>query len=85
MAKGMKMMGTLRLVDNSVPPFGAEIYNADGVSVAMVLEDGKAWLAGINANETLNVMWGQTAVQSNRPAWREQRTFGHASAVPLIL
>lgn len=57
MAKGMKMMGTLRLADNSVPPFGAEIYNTDGVSVAMVLEDGKAWLAGINANETLNVMW----------------------------
>lgn len=58
MAKGMKMMGTLRLTDGSVPPFGAEIYNTDGVSVAMVLEDGQAWLAGVNANETLNVMWG---------------------------
>lgn len=58
MAKGMKMMGTLRLADGSVPPFGAEIYNPDGVSVAMVLEDGQAWLAGVNANETLNVMWG---------------------------
>ncbi len=58
MAKGMKMMGTLRLADGSVPPFGAEIYNTDGVSVAMVLEDGQAWLAGGNANETLNVMWG---------------------------
>ena len=58
MAKGMKMMGTLRLADGNVPPFGAEIYNPDGVSVAMVLEDGQAWLAGVNANETLNVMWG---------------------------
>lgn len=58
MAKGMKMMGTLRLADNSVPPFGAEVYNADGISVAMVLEDGKAWLAGVNPDETLSVMWG---------------------------
>ncbi|WP_336221747.1 fimbria/pilus outer membrane usher protein [Citrobacter amalonaticus] len=58
MAKGMKMMGTLRLADNSFPPFGAEVYNTDGVSVAMVLEDGKAWLAGVNDDEVLNVMWG---------------------------
>ena len=58
MAKGLKLMGTLRLADNSEPPFGAEVLNADGISVAMVLEDGKAWLAGVNPGETLNVMWG---------------------------
>lgn len=58
MAKGMKMMGNIRLADNSTPPFGAEVYNADGVSVAMVLEDGKAWLAGVNPDETLRVNWG---------------------------
>lgn len=58
MAKGMKLMGTLRLADHSVPPFGAEVYNADGISVAMVLEEGKAWLAGVNPDETLNVVWG---------------------------
>ncbi|WHP31889.1 fimbria/pilus outer membrane usher protein [Trabulsiella odontotermitis] len=58
MAKGIKMMGTLRLADGSEPPFGAEVYNGDGVSVAMVMENGQAWLAGVNPDETLNVMWG---------------------------
>lgn len=58
MAKGLKMMGNIRLADNTTPPFGAEVYNSDGVSVAMVLEEGKAWLAGVNPNETLRVNWG---------------------------
>lgn len=57
MARGLKIMATLRLADNSVPPFGAEVYNADGVSVAMVLDNGQAWLAGVNPDETLNVVW----------------------------
>lgn len=58
MVKGMKMMGMLCFVDNSVFFFGVEIYNVDGVSVVMVLEDGKVWFVGINVNEILNVMWG---------------------------
>ncbi|MBV4414028.1 fimbria/pilus outer membrane usher protein [Enterobacteriaceae bacterium YMB-R22] len=58
MSKGNKLMATLRLADHSTPPFGAEVYNKDGVSVAMVLEEGKAWLAGVNPNETLKVNWG---------------------------
>lgn len=75
MAKGMKMMATLRLADNSVPPFGAEVYNADGVSVAMVLEDGKAWLAGVNPDETLNITWGgkQRCQVTLPPGSSEQR------------
>lgn len=45
-AQGQKMMALLRLKDGSVPPFGAEVFNANGVSVAMVMENGMAWIAG---------------------------------------
>ncbi|NDJ55755.1 fimbria/pilus outer membrane usher protein [Enterobacteriaceae bacterium 4M9] len=69
MAKGNRVMGTLRLADHSTPPFGAEVYNKDGVSVAMVLEEGKAWLAGVNPNETLKVNWGgKTQCEVTMPA-----------------
>ena len=62
-------MGTLRLADHSTPPFGAEVYNKDGVSVAMVLEEGKAWLSGVNPNETLKVNWGgKTQCEVTMPA-----------------
>jgi outer membrane usher protein FimD/PapC len=44
-AQGQKMMALLRLKDGSVPPFGAEVFNANGVSVAMVMENGMAWIA----------------------------------------
>lgn len=69
MAKGNRLMGTLRLADHSTPPFGAEVYNSDGVSVAMVLEEGKAWLSGVNPNETLKVNWGgKTQCEVTMPA-----------------
>lgn len=42
------MMALLRLKDGSVPPFGAEVFNANGVSVAMVMENGMARIAGVN-------------------------------------
>lgn len=42
------MMGLLRLADGSAPPFGAEIFNANGVSVAMVMDNGESWIAGSN-------------------------------------
>lgn len=57
MAKGLKIMGNIRLMDHSSPPFGAEVYNTDGVSVAMVLDDGNAWLAGVNPEDVLDVSW----------------------------
>ncbi|BDH44591.1 fimbrial protein SteB [Salmonella enterica subsp. enterica serovar Choleraesuis] len=64
MAKGEKMMATIRLADHSVPPFGSEVFNDDGVSVAMVLDGGVAWLAGVNPDEKLKVNWaGKTQCQ----------------------
>lgn len=57
------MMALLRLKDGSVPPFGAEVFNANGVSVAMVMENGMAWIAGVNPSERLSVAWaGRCAV-----------------------
>lgn len=56
--QGSRLMSVLRLRDGSFPPFGAEIRSAHGVSVAMVMEEGEAWLAGIAPGETLSVLWG---------------------------
>lgn len=60
-AQGQKMMALLRLKDGSVPPFGAEVFNANGVSVAMVMENGMAWIAGVNPAERLSVAWAGRA------------------------
>lgn len=69
MSKGMKMMANIRRSDSSTPPFGAEVFNGDGVSVAMVLDDGQAWLAGVNPDETLKVVWnGKTQCKITIPA-----------------
>lgn len=57
MAKGEKMMAIIRLPDGTYPPFGAEVMNGDGVSVAMIMEGGQGWLAGVNPLESLNVLW----------------------------
>lgn len=67
-AQGEKMMGLLRLADGSAPPFGAEIFNANGVSVAMVMDNGESWIAGVKPDETLSVVWGgQTQCHLNVP------------------
>ena len=57
MAKGEKMMGIIRLADGTYPPFGAEVINGDGVSVSMIMEGGQGWLAGVNPQELLSVVW----------------------------
>ena len=62
-------MANIRRSDSSTPPFGAEVFNGDGVSVAMVLDDGQAWLAGVNPDETLKVVWnGKTQCKVTIPA-----------------
>lgn len=69
MAQGEKMMGIIRRADGSYPPFGSEVINGDGVSVAMIMDGGQAWLAGINPSESLNVVWsGKTQCQITIPA-----------------
>ena len=68
MAQGEKMMGSIRLGDGTYPPFGSEVINGDGVSVAMIMDGGQAWLAGINPSELLSVIWsGKTQCQITIP------------------
>lgn len=55
--QGEKMMAQLRLQGGSAPPFGADVLNGDGVNVAMVMDDGLAWLVGIKPGEQLDVQW----------------------------
>ena len=56
-AQGERMMAIIRLADGSFPPFGAEIINHDGVNVAMVMDDGMAWIAGVTPREKLSASW----------------------------
>lgn len=75
MAQGEKMMGIIRLADGTYPPFGAEVINNDGVSVAMIMDGGEAWLAGINPRELLRVVWnGKTQCQITIPPTIERRS-----------
>lgn len=55
--RGQKLMTTITRPDGSFPPFGAEILNKDGISVAMVMEQGLTWLAGVNPQEKLSATW----------------------------
>ncbi|XWR69884.1 Outer membrane usher protein PapC [Providencia manganoxydans] len=58
--KGEKLIATIRYGE-SVPPFGADVTNADGINVAMVMEDGLTYFMAINPSETLTVSWGGKA------------------------
>lgn len=57
MSQGERQMAQLRLQNGAYPPFGAEVFNHDGVSVAMIMDGGIAYLAGIKPGETLSAVW----------------------------
>ncbi|MEX6233755.1 FimD/PapC C-terminal domain-containing protein [Providencia hangzhouensis] len=54
-------MALLRLSDNSVPPFGAQVFNVKGQQVGMVGDDGSTYLTGLNPNDKLQVRWDDKA------------------------
>lgn len=56
--QGERLMAILQTVDQKHPPFGAEITNKNGENMGMVMEDGLVYIAGVNLNESLNVIWG---------------------------
>lgn len=60
-AQGEKIMARLSLKDSSAPPFGSEVFNQDGVSVAMVMDSGMAYIAGVKPDEVLSAVWGGKA------------------------
>ena len=56
-AQGKRMLAQVRLSDGQPPPFGTEVFNADGVNVAMVMEGGIAYFSGVNPGEKLFASW----------------------------
>ncbi|QXX85179.1 outer membrane usher protein (plasmid) [Providencia sp. R33] len=58
---GHSAMALLRLSDNSVPPFGAQVFNIKGQQVGMVGDDGSTYLTGLNPNDKLQVRWDDKA------------------------
>lgn len=54
---GEKAMAIIKLADGSVPPFGAEVRNKQGIQTGIVGEEGRVWLAGIRAGEQMEVNW----------------------------
>ncbi|XTZ38508.1 outer membrane usher protein [Salmonella enterica] len=63
--KGMVMM---RQSDGSAPPFGAVVINKNDYQTGIVNDGGQVWLTGMNAGETMQVVWdGKTQCQVNLP------------------
>lgn len=54
---GIKAMATIRLADNSYPPFGATVMNQRKQQVGIVNDGGQAYLSGLNPGEALSVNW----------------------------
>lgn len=61
-------MATLRLYDNGIPPFGAEVYNSRQQQLGIVGDNGSVYLIGINPGERLQVNWdGKTQCEAVLP------------------
>lgn len=56
--QGSKLLGTITLADNSVPPIGASVLSKDKNEVGIVSDKGFVYLAGVNPNDDLKVIWG---------------------------
>lgn len=55
--QGNKLLANIKLADGSTPPFGATVVNKKGQDRAVVSDDGSAYLTGVKADETLDVVW----------------------------
>ncbi|WP_213793646.1 outer membrane usher protein [Klebsiella aerogenes] len=65
---GAKAMATLRLEDGSSPPFGATVFNGDGLQTGIVNDDGSVYLSGIQPNGKMQVKWGGQVCDISLPA-----------------
>lgn len=54
---GRSAMAILRLSDNTHPPFGATVFNAENQQVGIVGDNGSVYLTGIIPNGKLKVHW----------------------------
>lgn len=65
--KGQKLMGIIRLIDGSYPPFGASVLSK-GRETGIVDEMGSVWLRGANPEMVMDVRWnGATQCQIQFP------------------
>ncbi|HHR6038865.1 TPA: outer membrane usher protein [Providencia alcalifaciens] len=58
---GAKAMAVIKLTDGSEPPFGATVRNARKQETGIVNDNGSIYLSGINAGDTMTVLWGGSA------------------------
>lgn len=56
---GQKAVANIRLANGHYPPFGALLRNQRQQQTGMVNEEGKVYLSGIRAGETMSVAWGE--------------------------
>ncbi|ENZ7484578.1 outer membrane usher protein [Klebsiella aerogenes] len=73
---GEKAMATLRLEDGSSPPFGATVFNGDGLQTGIVNDDGSVYLSGIQPNGKMQVKWGGQVCDISLPATLPDPTSG---------
>ncbi|MCE4057183.1 fimbria/pilus outer membrane usher protein [Pseudomonas sp. Au-Pse12] len=74
--QGAKAVVTMKMPDGSYPPFGASVYDAQGREVAIVADNGFAYLTGITADSVFEVRWGakkQCQVMAPKQLTAEQR------------
>lgn len=65
---GEKAMANLRLEDGNSPPFGATVFNADGLQTGIVNDDGSVYLSGIQPNGRMHVKWDGQVCDISMPA-----------------
>jgi outer membrane usher protein PapC len=65
---GEKAMVTIRLADGTTPPFGAVVMGLGGHQAGIVNDGGQVWLTGMNAGESMRVVWdGKTQCELSLP------------------
>ncbi len=58
--KGDQILSQIKMKNDEYPPFGALVLNADtGAQLAMISEQGQAYISGVNPESRLQVTWGQ--------------------------
>lgn len=54
---GEKRMATIKMEDNTYPPYASIVFNSKNRQVGMVGKDGLTYLAGLKENEQFHIEW----------------------------
>ncbi|MFT8210728.1 MAG: fimbria/pilus outer membrane usher protein [Symbiopectobacterium sp.] len=66
---GAKILASIMLENGKSPPFATRVKNSKGRDVAIVADQGQAYITGVSENETLSVFWdGKAQCQITLPA-----------------